>query len=423
MSALGQRDFRIVFTAYGLSSIGDYLALTALTLRVRDLTDSGWAVAALLLSGLVPLVVFATVAGSLVDRLETVKVLSITGGLQAAVAVGLAFADTMPLILALSFLLGTGVAVTQPGLLVLVPRTVGEAGVTRANSYLEVARWAGAPAGALAGGALTAAIGSRYALLLDAATFLLVAAAILGLRVRHPPVAAGAEEDQPRHRSLEGFAFLARDRLLRLVVLVLGSMVVFASIDNVAEPFFAKDVLAAKDAGYGAMVAAWTLGIGIGAILTGRAVGPRRLAPAVLLAAILGGGAVAVAAGFPHLGITLAMFLVGGVANGVELVSMRSLITHRVPERLRGRAFAAYYGLVNGAQIAAMGAGALMFAWLGARGTLAFAGTGAAAVGLAGLLLYLRLPGNVRAVAGADAPAGLPDPGVEEHIDVGERAR
>ena len=47
--SLRGRDFRLLVLSTGLSSLGDELALIALAIKVADLTDSGWAVAALLL--------------------------------------------------------------------------------------------------------------------------------------------------------------------------------------------------------------------------------------------------------------------------------------------------------------------------------------------------------------------------------------
>jgi MFS family permease len=67
----------------------------------------------------------------------------------------------------------------------------------------------------------------------------------------------------------------------------------------------------------------------------------------VLLSSITGGVAVAIAALFPNIALALAMFAIEGVANGVSGVSMRSLIHHRVPDHLRGRVFAAYFGLAS----------------------------------------------------------------------------
>lgn len=391
MGLLGRRDFSLILASYGLSALGDFLALVTLTLKIQELTGSGWAVAALLLAGLLPLVMFAPVAGLLVDRFETVKLLAVTSALQAGVMAGLAFVDSVPMILALVFVLGLGVAITQPGLLVLVPRVAGEEHTIQANALLEMARWGGTPLGALLGGTLTAAYGARLSLLLDSGTFVVVALAVLFLSVSRPPVHQASGEER-HHEARRGIEFIWNDSVLRLVVLVLGGMVAFAAMDNVAEVFFAKGVLRAGSTGYGALVGAWTLGIALGAMLTARAVKETRLAPAVLLAAMVGGAAVVTAAGLPSLPLALAMFVVGGIANGVDLVAMRSLIHQRVPEELRGRAFSAYYAFINVGQMVALGLGGALFEAIGARGSLLVAGTGAATVGLLGLLRYLRLP-------------------------------
>ena len=89
--SLRGRDFRLLVLSTGLSSLGDELALIALAIKVADLTDSGWAVAALLLAGLLPLVIFAPAAGVIVDNFETRRSLMIASALQAGIAGWLAF--------------------------------------------------------------------------------------------------------------------------------------------------------------------------------------------------------------------------------------------------------------------------------------------------------------------------------------------
>jgi MFS family permease len=116
----------------------------------------------------------------------------------------------------------------------------------------------------------------------------------------------------------------------------------------------------------------------------------------VVVLPIVGGGAVVLAAAAAIYPLAVAMFLVGGFANGVELVGMRSLLHQRVPDRLRGRAFAAYYGVVQAAQILAMGASGGLVELAGPRMTMVFAGLGTAAVGLAGTYLYVRIPSSER---------------------------
>ena len=396
MRLLAQRDFRLIFLAFALSSIGDYLALITLTLRMEE-TGSGWAVAALLLTGLLPPVVLAPVAGLLVDRLETVRVLVVVAFLQGAVAVGLAFASGIVPTLGLSLLLGAGLAVTQPALFAILPRAVGEDRTTEANAFLEVARWGGAAVGPVLAAGLTASLGARVTLLVNAGTFLFVAALGPLLRVRRPPEAVGAGERRPKGEARQGITHIARDPVLRVIVPMVGAIVVFAAADNVAEVFFAVDVLEAGELGYGVLVATWTLGMVLGSTAS-RSLRPGWLARSVPLLAILGGSAVVVAAAFPALPIAVAMFLVGGFSNGVQLVAMRSLLHQRVPDRLRGRAFAAYYAVIQAAQILALGASGGLLELAGTRPTMMLAGGGTALVGLVGLALYARIPSRDRSV-------------------------
>ena len=60
-------------------------------------------------------------------------------------------------------------------------------------------------------------------------------------------------------------------------------------------------------------------------------------------------------------------FAFGGVAHGVKNVLLRTLIHERVPEALRGRAFAAYNGARNGAELGALALGGVVVGAFGAR--------------------------------------------------------
>jgi MFS family permease len=408
MSLLRRRDFLLIFAAFALSSLGDYVALITLTLRVEALTDSGWAVAALLLTGLIPPVILAPVAGLLVDRLETVRVIVVTALLQAGVATALAFTPGVVPTLGLSFLLGAGLAVTQPALFALLPRAVGEERTTQANAYLEVARWGGAAAGPLVAAIMTDALGASSTLLVNAATFLVVAAVGPLLTVRRAPELEAAGEAAPSGEARRGLTFIARDPLLRLVVPMVGLMVVFAAADNVAEVFFAKDVLRSGDTGYGVLITTWTIGMVVGSTAAGRFLRPTMLAPTVVLLPVVGGGAVVVAAGAAVFPLAVAMFAVGGFVNGVELVGMRSLLHQRVPDRLRGRAFATYYGMVQAAQILALALSGGLVDGAGARTTMLIAGTGTMAVAAIAALLYARIPSEDRRVRAAAVPPWVP---------------
>ena len=395
-------------TASALSSLGDELALIALTIKVADSSNSGWDVAALLLAGLLPLVIFAPAAGVIVDNFETTRTLAVATALQAAFAVGLAFAHAQPVILLLAFLLGTGAAVATPALYTLVPTVVGDAKATAANAYLESARYAGMILGPLLAGTITFKDGSRRALLVDAVTFVVIAISAMALVTRRHP--EGSRDEDVRGEARAGLGIIRRDRLLLGVFTVFGAVVLFAAMDNVAEVFFARDTLQADGWGYGFLASAWILGIVIGASAIARRLRNERLVPALLFASVVGGIAVGAAAlsspSHPVVGelqlaalvFALVMFLVGGVANGVQSVSMRSLVVHRVEDRFRGRAFAAYGGIANGMQLVAMAIGGALVVNVGGRTTLIVGAAGCAAAGLVGALWYATLPAAVRAM-------------------------
>ncbi len=411
MRLLRSPDFRLLTLSNGLSSFGDELALVALTIKVFELSDgSGIAVAAVLLAGIVPLVVFAPLAGLIVDRTETTGTLALASAAQALIAVGLAFAEPVWLVVALSFLLGSAASIASPAVFAIVPEAVSEHDLTEANANMETIRYVGMVAGPLIAGGLAGALGAdrgtRAALLLDAITFLMITSAAASLTVRRPsePVPEGGRMKREARR---GFAFIRRDRVLLIGVAAVSATVLFATMDNVAEVFFANDpeLLNAGNWGYGALAAVWLLGMVVGASVISRRLHREQLAPAVLLSSITGGVAVAIAALFPNIALALAMFAVGGVANGVASVSMRSLIHHRVPDDLRGRVFAAYFGVAFAGQLVATALGGVLIAVLpSSRDVLLISGVGGTLVGLIGVAWLAALPPEARAPAVVHLP-------------------
>ena len=389
MSRPANRDLRIIVAATALSSFGDAMALIALTIRIHDTTGSGLAVSALLLADLLPLIGLAPVTGMIVDRFEARRVILWASVPQIAIAAGLAFATGLPQILGLVFLLGCGFAAAGPALATLIPHVVDEERITEATAYVDVARWVGLTVGPVVAGGLAASLGTRGALLIDSASFAVLVAGVVALHVRRAP--APSQEEGGWAQARAGIRYLASDRLLRLCVLVLAAVILLVGGANVAEVFFAKDVLHAGDAGYGVVAAAWTLGMAIGALVTGKRAPERSLAILLLLGMVVVGVSTLLPALLPSLALTIGAWFVGGIANGTGNVALRSLVLHRVPESVRGRVLAAISGLFTAAQIVAMGLGGALVTAVGPRATLAIAAAGDLLASGAGLCLYARL--------------------------------
>ena len=123
-------SIRWIASARAISLLGDEIALLALLFRAK--AELGhWGVAAMLIAGTAPLVLFGPFAGLLVDRIRVRPLLIATLAAQAVICVALAFSSGIAL-LALIALLATATAVVTPALQVLIPTLVSDEELPRA---------------------------------------------------------------------------------------------------------------------------------------------------------------------------------------------------------------------------------------------------------------------------------------------------
>ena len=382
------RDLTILVGGVGLSALGDWLALVPLTLALQETTGSGMTIALLYVAFWAPSVVLAGPAGLLSDRYDPRRVLLLASVAQALVAVALAFASGTALILALAALLGIGFAVAQPAEFALVPRVAGEARIAVANGRVETARYAGFAVGPLLGGMLAAAGGLQIAMLVNAATFLVVG--LVAIVVRCPHLEFCLAPEPVEGRAWSGARYLVQDRVLAVVMTVAFVSLLFMTTQWAANVFFVKEDLGLGDFGFGVVLASWTIGMALGATLLPRRIGTGALALAAVAAIVVQGLGLAGPTLWLVPALAVAFFFVGGVAHGTKNVLVRTLIHERVPGALHGRAFAAYNGLRNAAELVALVSGGVLVTVLGARGTMFLAGVIPILAGLVAIVVARR---------------------------------
>ena len=385
------RDLRLLAGAVLLSAAGDMLLVVVLALRVHELTGSGLAVAALFGALLAPVVVLAPIAGRLVDGTETRRLLLLVSIAQAGVAGALVFADGLAPILALTALLGAGAAVAGPAEASLLPATVPQEALAKANGWVETARYVGFTAGPLMAGVLTAAGGTRLGLAANAASFLAVALAAALIHARRVPASAAHEAHEGG-----GLRLLFGDPILRVTIGAAVAALLFISASMTVEVFYIRDVVGSGGAGYALVIAGWTAGMVLGAIGVARRI-KAPLAVAALAALALQGAGMAASALWPILVWAAAGYFIGGIGHGVKNVLLRTLIQQRVPSEAHGRAFAAYNGARNTAELGALGLGGVLVGVLGAQPALILAGLGPVAAGLIGISLLGYRPSRAAA--------------------------
>src|SRR5205085_7494843 len=111
--------------------------------------------------------------------------------------------------------LGIGIAVASAAEFALIPLLAGSREVGRANGLVESMRGLGFVAGPAIGGIVAGGAGTRYAMLADAASFLVIGGVLAALPVRRRVEHHG----QQKPRARDGFQLLfARDRLLAVTL-------------------------------------------------------------------------------------------------------------------------------------------------------------------------------------------------------------
>ncbi len=369
---------RAVAVARGVSFLGDEVALLAMMFRAKA-SLGHFGVMAILMAGVAPLLLLSPVSGLLVDRVRARPLLTIVGTVQAAVCVGLAFSDKVALI-PLVALLGCATAVASPAWQALIPGMVDDAQLPGAMGLLQSSQAVAGLAGPALGGLLVGVFGFHAPLLVDAASFALLAVAPAALRLDRRPGGAGG---QRATGALAGFSLVLRSPLLRALVVLAVLFVLTLGMVNVVEVFFVTTDLHAGPLGYGLLGTS----LSVGTLATGLC--STRLAqrvprPELLFVA----GCVLLCVSIAAFGLAASLaeampaIVLAGVGNALVNVNVAVLLTRSAPESVRGRVFAAIQGIVSAAQLGALLLGASLLAHFAPR-SIILAGAAACVVVLA----------------------------------------
>jgi len=186
-SALRFHNVRLFLAGQGLSNIGTFSQVVALSLLVLQLTDSGLALGAVMAAQALPIMLLGPWAGSVLDRLPLRRVLVMTallGAAQAASLAVLAFSGAINLVWVFALAVGLGCIqvfdrpASQAFVAELVPRQAIAGAVGLASSAQAIGRLGGPALAAVLyawGGA-----GSVFAI--NAASFAAVLLALALLR-------------------------------------------------------------------------------------------------------------------------------------------------------------------------------------------------------------------------------------------------
>jgi MFS family permease len=377
---LRQPLFRRLSASYAINELGDWMGIIALSVLVFDHTESALATAGLFLGTRFLPALFAPVLVTHAEKPPPRFALPMIYCGEAAAFAGLA-------LLAGDFSLAPVIVLAAvDGALALAGRALTRAVVATAlepsgelragNAILNVAFTGGAAVGPALAGLVVAGLGVQSALLLDAASFYVVAW-ILFTAGSMPH--AEAEPGRMRERVRAGLAYIRRQTILRRVLVAQGLAFVFFAAVLPVEVVYVKETLGSNDTGYGAMLASWGVGMVIGSLLFARL--RQASLPLLLFCSTLAVGAgylgLAVA---PTLAVACLASVVGGAGNGIQWVTAISAVQELTAETMQARVMSVLESI--GAAMPGVGfaVGGVIAALVSPRMTFLVAGAGVIAI-------------------------------------------
>ncbi len=374
---LGRPAAAVAIAARGVSMLGDQVVAVTLVLQWQQRGHGAGVVAALLMANLAPIVVLSGPAGRLLDRYANRPLMVTVTAVQVPICVALAFVGPLPAVLVLVALLGAGQALTGAAWQALLPSLVPPAAVARALSLAQAATVAAMIVAPALAGLLFGAYGLRPAVLIDAATFVLVLLAAAAVPNR--PLVAG-------RRRRGGLAVIAADPLMSAAMTLVALSCLLGSVTNVVQVFLVRVTLHAGPTAFGVAGAAQGVGLLVGALVAGRLATLPRLARALVFGAV-GIELGLVAAGCaPSFGWLLVTLLGTGLANGVLNLCTSALVLGRAADAERGRVAGVFTGTLAGTQLVAYAVGGVLAAACSPRTIF----VGAGLLGLLGPLALAR---------------------------------
>jgi MFS family permease len=352
-------DFVKLWAGQSISELGSQVSQLAIPwLAAVGLHASPIEFSLLGVLGFLPFILFALPAGVWVDRLRRRQILIVGDSARAVLLtlIPILWATGVLRIwhlLVLQFVIGVFTVFFDVAYQSYLPALIEREHLVDGNSKLQLTVSVAQVGGPSMTGGLIAAITAPYAIVVDAASF--VVSTVFMLRMTHRENVPRQDPDEPRPKMWpqvkEGLAWVLGNRQLRAIAGCTGTSNFFGQVVFAIFILYAVRVLHLSSVELGVVFAVGSVGSIFGALLANRlqkrlGVGPAIVAYAVVFSCA--GIAFPLAPRsfpIPVLMVGLVLFGFAGVAYNITQVSLRQAIT---PERLQGRMNAAMRWIVWG---------------------------------------------------------------------------
>jgi MFS family permease len=348
--ALRHRNFRLFYTGQTISLTGSWMQSVAFSWLVQVLTNSSFYLGLVGALQTLPVLLFSFLGGVVADHTSKLRLMYLTQAALLLLALALGLLVELELIkiwdlCLIVFLSGTVMAFDIPARQAFIVDLVGKPDLPNAIALNSTLFNFTRVLGPAVGGVIIAAVGMANCFFLNAASFLAVLVALFMMRL---PPARRTPWKPFLHSWKELLDYLWTRRELRLVLLLMALVAVFAMPYYVLLPMLARDTLGVGPRGFGLLMAASGLGAFLGGLTLARRLQRRPPMPSFLagqglfLLGLLGLGLCRnyyAAMGF--------MFM-SGFGMVTQLSTGNSLLQLNVPDELRGRLMSLFGLIVMG---------------------------------------------------------------------------
>ncbi len=412
--------FRMLWLAVLAANIGTWMQTVGAQWLLVGVPHAVTLVALVQTADTLPDVLLALPAGALADAFDRRRLLIGLQLFQTVVGVSLtaltiAGQMTPPLLLAFTFALGAGSAMTLAPYEALIPELVPREQLASASALGSISVNLARAIGPAVAGLLIAQVGVGVVFALNTSTFLLFALVLLGWRRPPEEVAHRPEQFLPALRA--GGRYVRYSPVVRRVLLRLGLFVAPATAIWALLPLVANRQLGMDAEGYGLLLGALGGGAVAGAFALPRIQARLSLNRLIVVASVAYAIAMFVLVLVRSPVIVFLALVPAGASWVVVIASINALLQLFLPRWVRGRGLATYQIVLFGSQAVA----ALAWGLVAEQSSLMVAFIVASALMLAGMATIRLWPLlDVRGL-NRDPTAPWPEPrlALEPELDAG----
>jgi DHA3 family macrolide efflux protein-like MFS transporter len=346
-SVFRKRDFRLLWSAQLVSTIGTALTDLAAGILVFRITNSALSVGLMFVATALPTLVIGLIAGVFVDRYDRRKIMIIADLLRAAI------------VFAIPFVIGPGgkniillyIAVAMvssisqffnPANDAVLPEVATDEELAAANSWIMISSFGSTSIGFALSGLLATAFNIEWAFYLDALTFLFSAFCLMFVKVGKIEAEGETSIGVVVANLKEGISTLVRTPMLRSLFVSGAPVYLSFGLWNVLLLPFAIRALHATEFEYGLQEGLTSVGFVIGSLMMARFAERIREGSWIIISTIAMGLAGVLYGFSTSIALAILLVSISGFFNAPSSIARRVLLQRATPRELRGRVFSAF---------------------------------------------------------------------------------